>query len=119
MEHIGRGGVSPAEVAPAIALWVILVVEVICAVEINHAVRVIDPVLCRSKEYLRPVLLIAAVGLFSWLFGSRLFCLWLVDERIIILLDVIVGTSGDGSRNCSGCHHGDVFSYIHILFILS
>ena len=61
VHEVGRGGVAPRHVAPVVALRVILVEEVVSAVDVDHSVRVIHPVLGGGEVYLRAVLLGTAV----------------------------------------------------------
>ena len=53
VEQIGADGVAPAHVAPGVALGIVLVKEVVLAVEPDEAVRVIGPVGLRGEVELR------------------------------------------------------------------
>src|ERR1039458_3964634 len=63
VNQIGADGVAPTHVAPASAEWIVLEKQMILALEIDQAVRIVGPVAGRGKMELR------AVGL---LIGSRL-----------------------------------------------
>src|SRR5665213_1751144 len=58
MEEIATDRMSPAHMAPCVPFRVVLIEEVILAVEVNKAVRVVCPVVLRRKVNPRPILLI-------------------------------------------------------------
>ena len=116
MKHVGRSGMSPAEVAPTIALRVILIIEMIRAIYKYHSVGIVNPVFGWGVMYLRTIFFVAAAGyFFTRFFWCWLFRLRIVNNRIVILLEVIVRTSGEGSRHCSGYQHYDAFTYLHTI----
>ena len=93
---------APRHVTPCIALRVVLIEEVVGAVEHHEAVGVVGPVPGRRIVYLRPVRL-AVVLLRVRTVGVGLFPA--VDERIVLLAVVnVVAAADDGSRREDGHH---------------
>ena len=59
VNEIGGGSMAPAHVAPVVALRIVLVVEMVDSVDVDHAVRIVCPVFGGSIVYLWSVLFVS------------------------------------------------------------
>ena len=57
VQQVGRGSVTPAHITPVIAVRVVLIEEMPDTIDIDHAIRIVHPILCWRVVYLWTILL--------------------------------------------------------------
>jgi hypothetical protein len=65
MKQVGADGMAPAHVAPLISEGIVLKEEMVLALEVDEAIRVVRPVCGGREVYLRAIRLVVRLGLRS------------------------------------------------------